>query len=113
MTATANTCRRSQQQAALQLANEVRVANSHTVRAIKAQPYRDGLRQVADILRAGSDDATGRLPIVRLLSAPRHIGQVRVAALLRSAGILSGDRRLRELTRRQRLLLADQIARCR
>lgn len=92
-----------QQMAALALANAVRTANANTLKGIGAMPYLDGIDAVIGLLRdADEKGPLGVLTIRRLLMSPAKFGEGKVTDLLRAAGIGTGDRRLRQLTRRQR-----------
>lgn len=101
----------AQRMAALELAQKVRCGNARTLNAIKAAPAGDALDAVVTILREAQPGApVESMPIFRLLCAPRLLGPSKVAVLLRAADIVSGDRRLRSLTVRQRGILADALA---
>jgi hypothetical protein len=104
--------RSDQRMNALALANTVRRANHRTAKDIARMPGREGCNTVARLLRDGDEKGPlGAIPIGRLLIAPRQMGEERVQRLLRVAGVMSGDRRLRLLTQRQRDVLAAQMTR--
>lgn len=91
---------------ALALANVIRAANAKTMRHISSLPYVKGVDALIDILESGDEQGPlGALPIIRLLKAPRGMGEGKAALLLRTAGVLTGDRKFRQLTRRQRDIL--------
>lgn len=91
-----------QRLAALALANMVRTTNARTLREIRRAPYVDGMVHVMDILSGDVKGPVGQIPVGRLLLCPRGLGQTKAQKILRAAGIYSGDRRLRQLTPRQR-----------
>lgn len=91
-----------QRTAALALANQVRVANARTLKEIRRAPYVDGMVHVMDILSGDVTGPVGQIRIGRLLLCPRGLGEGKAQKLLRAAGIYNGDRRLRQLTPRQR-----------
>lgn len=97
-----------QRTAALQRANDVRTANAETMRSIRSQPYLSALRAVADMIEANRPPAAA-MPIWRVLRAVPKVGDVRVRRWIASAGIWSGDRRLDQLTDRQREHLVKQL----
>lgn len=89
---------------ALAQANEVRLAAAALRRSIGELPFEDGTRLVA-LLLEDHDPVAGAVPVSRLISSPQRIGARRVDRLLRYAGIMSGDRRVRDLSVRQVALL--------
>jgi hypothetical protein len=110
----ANVCQDAdQRQAALKLANVVRTTNAKTLKTIGKLPCRDGLAAVAKLLmEADEKGPAGALKIGRLLMAPRHMGEMRIQGVLHVAGIVSQERALRLLTKRQREVMAWEITRC-
>ena len=99
-----------QRMAALALANAVRTSNANTLKRIASMPYLDGIDAVIELLRDADEKGPfGVLTIRRLLLAPAKFGEGKVNDLLRAAGIGTGDRRLRQLTRRQREKLAFHL----
>lgn len=92
---------------ALAKANTVRTTNRNLIVELGGLPRQDAECRVASmLLSSGSWDA---LPVYRLLTAPRGIGSAKAALALKSAGVVSGDRRVRELTDRQRRTLASMV----
>jgi len=100
-----------QRELALLKANEVRLANCELRRSIHAASFAVALELVADLL--DQDDLTelpaGALPIRRLLLAVPKFGEQRMVRYLRTAGLFTGDRRVRDLTDRQRRVLAELL----
>lgn len=100
-----------QRQAALRLANEVRVAISMHRREIRDLGSDYGRLYVADLLD-GTDDGIGWLEacgIAHLLRAIPKVGDKKAGYLLRRIDVRSGQRRVRDLTNRQRCLLAEAL----
>lgn len=93
---------------ALAKANRVRLANAQTYREIRALPAPAAFRRVSGILRAprGAECA---MRVDALLSAASRIGPSKVAALIALAGVRHADRRLRDLTDRQRRVIATAL----
>lgn len=93
-----------QRDAALAKANTVRTANAQMFAEIRLMPRPEGMARVARMLvEEGPWEAA---PVYRLLTAPQRIGETKAAIMLRAAGVVSGDRRVRDLSPRQRDLLA-------
>lgn len=96
---------------ALARANQVRCANVQTKRMIHTLPLHEGRLLVAELL----EDETvvslpvGALPVGRLLSSINRLGRAGTLRLLRRAEVSSWDKRVRELTSRQRLAVARQL----
>lgn len=108
MTATLRNGRpREQAMGALSRANEVRIANSITIMAIRRLPTKDaGLRAAVRLLReADMEDPIGAMPVYRLAFAPHYVREESALRMLAHAGIFA-DRSLRRLSERQRLALA-------
>lgn len=95
-------CAADQRTTALALANVVRTANAKTLKEIRRAPYTDGMTHVMDILSGDVTGPVGQIKVGRLLLCPRGLGETKAQKLLRAAGIYNGDRRLRQLTPRQR-----------
>lgn len=89
--------------AALQIANQTRTANAEVLRRIGSLDPQAAVREVARILER--PEGADALTVGRLLQAVSGIGPYRAGRILRSSGLRS-DRRLRELTLRQRRLVA-------
>lgn len=99
---------REQRMEALRVANAVRFGMRDVKRTVGAMATDDGLREIADRLER-ADAAVMPMPIGDLLGAPRRVGRVRVCRWLDVAGVRSADRRVRDLSERQRLLLARML----
>ena len=92
---------------ALAKANEVRFANADLVKLIRESGADQGRSVVASTLEdLGGDDPVGGMPIRRLLLAIPKFGEKRAGRYLRAVGLFTGDRRVRELSDRQRAKLA-------
>lgn len=91
---------------ALVKANRVRDARADLCRDVRGRSYQDGARRVADLLVSYDDidefDGIGGLTVRRLLLAVRSFGEAKVMRIVVTVGIRSSDRRVRELTDRQR-----------
>lgn len=88
---------------ALALAESARLAQARVARAI-----REGGPLVAVEALTHPDETTGAMRLKRVLRAVPRYGSHRIGRLLADAGIPSGrlDRRLRELTERERQAIA-------
>lgn len=95
---------------ALELANVIRCANADLKRGIR-NAGADAASIVASILVRGDLDFAppGALRIRALLLAIPGFGERRVRRMLGLAGVFSGDRKLRELTDRQRRIIASVV----
>lgn len=91
--------------AALAKANVIRKSNADFIRQLRTGPGEAARFLVAAAL-VEPDDATGALPVRRLLLGIPRFGAARAGRYLRAAGIVSGDRRVRDLSDRQRQQLA-------
>ena len=98
----------SQHLDALQRANTMRLAIARVKGEVSALGYLDGARRVAELLRY-PDDAAGAMTIDALVMAIRHMGSRRVDKVFFEARfpIATRFRRVRELTQRQRDVVAD------
>ena len=99
----------AQQRKALVKANAHRLAVAHTKRDIAALSVDAGREAVADLIGTTQDPAllSGRL--VGYLQAPRFSGQKAASRILRDMGIKRADCRVRDLTMRQRQLIAHAV----
>ena len=97
---------------ALREANRVRLANAATLRSIEALPRPDAENRVAELLRDPTPDVAA-LHVGRLLEAIPRVGRVKARALLAATGTAPGreGRRIRELTERERNVVADALTR--
>lgn len=93
---------------ALSLANETRARQTQVRREIREQ----GPAHVAELLR-DPDEIVGSIRLERLLGAMDRYGAVRCRRLLRRAGLHPGrlGRRVRELSERERRVLAEAVER--
>lgn len=96
---------------ALEKANEHRMAVADARRRIAALPNRAGREALAVLIESTEDAAllSGRLS--HYLLAIRQVGDVQAARLLRTLGVSNADKRLRDLTDRQRDLLISELRR--
>lgn len=94
-----------QRMEALRVANAVRFGMRDVKRRVGRMATDDGLREIADRLEH-ADAMVMPMAIGDLLGAPRRVGRVSVHGWLNVAGVRSADRRVRDLSERQRLLLA-------
>lgn len=100
---------------ALAFANEIRLRQAHLRKELKALGYRPALREVADLIDSDDpDEPVARLRVVRLLGFVPRLGPATSARVLAAAfGAVppSQGRRVGELTRRQRSVLAGVLRR--
>lgn len=97
----------SQQIAALNTANRVRLKRTQDRRDIAALDVPEGLAVCADILESLPDHWRTATPLW-LLTSVHRVGRFYALALMRKAEI-SEQRRLGELTERQRLVLGSVL----
>ena len=97
-----------QRMAALRMANDVRLTNARVRRQVGMLGQRDGMLAVADLLER-LDPSASAMPISRLLRSVHRLGDRKARRLLNHAGIVSGDRRVDQLTVRQRACLATAL----
>jgi hypothetical protein len=98
-----------QRLAALEKANASRAANAQMIRDLSvldttAQRVWLAGRLVDDEFVSGP---AGALTIGRMLRQIRHLGITKISRCISRAGILTYDRQLRQLTSRQRRLIAE------
>lgn len=98
--------------AALNAANEVRIAQAVVFRRIRSVSRIEGLRLVASILR-DPDELEGSIRLDRLLGAIHRHQARATASAMRCAGVPAGklSKRVRDLTERQRHALAAELTR--
>ena len=95
---------------ALQDANQKRCAMAAVRSEISALGLEEGRLLVAGILDGELErPAAQAMTIWRLLTAITRLGPSRVERYLRRANVITGDRRVRELTNRQRVAVAAQL----
>lgn len=97
-----------QRMGALEVANLVRISMCERKREIHGVSTVEGLRWIASMLEDG-DPVVGPMPVGKLLFAVRHVGRERVRKWLTAAGVRSEDRKVRELSERQRVVLAGVL----
>jgi hypothetical protein len=85
---------------ALEAANRVRTGQMRLRHAIHALPPAEGVDLVEVLLRSG-DELAGSMTVERLVTAIRRVGPRKATMILRHAGIVSGGRKVRDLTERQ------------
>lgn len=97
---------------ALRKANRIRSANATTIREIASLPRGEAREAAAALLREPTDEEAA-LHVGRLLCAVPRFGRKRTRVLLARAGIAPGreGRRIRELTERERNVIADALTR--
>ncbi len=93
---------------ALQHANHVRTANSKLRSDLRARSMNDGMLYVADLL-TDPQGAVRSMPVGRLLATIRRFGVVRAMQVCTYAGVVSMDRRVDQLTERQRDMAAGVL----
>jgi hypothetical protein len=100
----------AQSMEALAGANEIRIGISRIRRYVEGLPQPLAAVRVADALEHDYDEpAIGAMRAGGLLAAIHRFGPARVRACLRLAGVESADRRVRELSERQRRVIAGQL----
>lgn len=95
----------TQQEEALARANTIRLAQAAFRREVAAMPRLEGMGVVAAALE-DPDETTGAMRLGFVLAAPRRCSLGTAERLLGGVGVGSSDRRVRELTERQRKVLA-------
>jgi hypothetical protein len=95
---------------ALKHANRVRLATCDLRREIRALGCVEGRLMVAGLLEGDVEfETAGSMSVWRLVGSISKLGPVAAGGLLRKVGVLSGDRRVRDLSVRQRVLLASML----
>lgn len=94
--------------AALKYANVVRVKCASFKRALADLPMDEAIPQAAALLEDGKSTECAMTVRMLLFAIPK-IRDDKSRRLLKRAGIHSGDVRVRDLTERQRLALADLL----
>jgi cytolysin (calcineurin-like family phosphatase) len=95
----------AQRQAALTRANEIRTGKARLKRALNALPTRQAATQIAQLLET-RDPIANRCTVRELTRACRGIGDLKTSRLVHLAAISTMDKRIHELTDRQRNMLA-------
>lgn len=93
---------------ALQKANDVRSSNACVKQRIKAMTRDDALRAAIEIL-LDPTQGTGAIPLNGLLRCIHTIGDSKIDKLCKKEKIGMADRRIRDLTLRQRTALAETL----
>jgi hypothetical protein len=96
-----------QRMSALARANEIRSENAKLSRAIGKLGALDARVKVAEVL-LDPDEYVLAIPVDRLIKCIHGFGGERTAAVLRVAGVV-GQRRVRQLTERQRKVIARAL----
>jgi hypothetical protein len=94
---------------ALLRANEIRSKCSVYKREIAALPADVGTWRVMELLEEPVTGPLGSIRTITLLMSIRRLGNQKARNLLSRAGVVSGDRRLSELTARQREALRTRL----
>ena len=93
---------------ALAVANAIRMSNARLRREIAALDYEAGAAKVIAVLDEPSGPV-GSIKVGMLLRCIHGVGELKMAQLLRHAGIFSVTRRVGTLTPRQRRALAQVL----
>jgi hypothetical protein len=103
-----------QRQGALHAANARRMAISEYKKHIATYPIDEGRVIVADFLvESDTWGELGGIRVGQLLMAISKIGHEKARWYVKAAGIWSGDRRVMDLTERQRYALSCLLRNCR
>lgn len=89
-------------------ADKVRAAHAELRREMKPMSLHDGLRAAATVLENPTPEQ-GALPLYRLMKMVPRFRETHMRKMTARAQILTWDRRLRDLTQRQRTALAVQF----
>ena len=100
----------AQQLSALERANHVRLLQIELKRQVRQAGVSGGRLLLATVLEDGPDARPElAMPVRRLLLLIPRMGEARVHRYLGKVGVYSGDRRVRDLSDRQRLLIAGLL----
>ena len=94
---------------ALAKANQHRFAVSRKKREIGALTQADGREAVAELFRTCEDEALLSGRVQEYLRSPAQVGATKSSRVMAGMGIRRADCRLRDLTMRQRNLIADAV----
>lgn len=94
---------------AINKANETRRGIADFRRAVRAAGSAEGARMVARAIEFDHDTVLGGARVGVLMRAIRSIGTDKVYRGLIAAGVPSGDKKLRDMTERQREAVAIQL----
>lgn len=101
-----------QRTSALAEANRRRIGKARIKQELAAMTTPAALRQVAGLLVGDHDhdhEIVGSFTLQELLVAIPRFGRQRARALIRHAGMISPDRRVRDLTNRQLVVIASLL----
>lgn len=91
----------AQRMTALEKANRVRLAKVMTKRTLGELDAKESVAYLAELIE--SDDATmAGMKLGEALLACRHMGVQGMGRIVKHAGVMSADRKIRDLTDRQR-----------
>lgn len=96
---------------ALRKANAHRLAVALERQSIASLPYWEGRDALADLIESADDPAILSGRIVLYLRAVKRFGDAKSREFCRLIGVTAGDKRLRDLTDRQRKLFAAELRR--
>jgi hypothetical protein len=100
----------AQRDSARAKANEHRRTIREYKAALRSLPRYDAAERLADFLEAPDNpDALEAAPLWALLTSINRLGDAKAALAMRSAGVLAPDKRVRNLTERQRRVLAEWL----
>lgn len=98
---------------ALKIANDVRLRIAEFRRTVASLPQHEGVIAVADAIENRNEETVlGSVRIRHLLLSIDLIGDAKARKMLLLAGIANPDRRLRDLTERQRHVLIGALEWC-
>lgn len=98
----------AQRDQALVRANEVRIANSRWKNETNSLPAAAAAARVAALLREPSPPQDA-MRIAHAVMCVSRLGVNKSALIFRDAGIVNAQRPIRELTERQRFVVADRL----
>lgn len=96
---------RMQKRGALEKANATRIGNARFRDETRLLPAVEAARRIAEVLES-PEGCVCAMPMGRLLMSIERVGHQRAQRWLTLAGVRSMDRRVDELTDRQRALIA-------
>ena len=99
-----------QQMEALEQANRVRMENARLRQELRALPRDEAAARAAELLR-DYPPLLGALRVDQFLESVRGVGSSKAAQILYAAGVYRVGRRIRDLSPRQRELVAGQLVR--
>jgi hypothetical protein len=94
---------------ALAIANQYRLSVAAERKRISEMSYWEGREALAEMIETTTDPALMSGKVAHWLRAVRKIGDVQVARFFKVLEVTDRDRRLRDLTYRQRSLLVDEL----